>query len=74
MLPREGWALILCYLNYCDLMNVSACSKMFDFLSRKIEKFVRQLNCSRLIVSNKDMFCEYYDLWLSFVLKSERIF
>ena len=59
MLPTEGWALILCYLNYCYLMNVSACSKMFYFLSPKIGKFVRQLNCSRLIDSNKDMFRDY---------------
>ena len=33
------------------------------------EKFVRQINCVKLIVSNKDMHHEYYNLWLSFVFK-----
>ena len=42
---------------------------MFYFLSRKNEKFLRRLNFVTLIVSNKDMYCEYYDLWLSFAFK-----
>ena len=42
---------------------------MFYFLSRKNETFLKRLNFVTLIVSNKDMCCEYYDLWLSFVLK-----
>ena len=46
MLPVEVWAVILRYLNYGDLINVSACSKIFYCLSRKNKKFVRQLNYS----------------------------
>ena len=69
MLPTELWAVILCYFNYGNLINISACSKMLYFLSHENEKFVWELNCSRFILSHEDMFSKYDDLWLSFVLK-----
>ena len=66
MLPAETWALILSYLPFIDLLNTSACSKLFYYLAHKNEKFELRLNHSRLIVSNTDMFDKYPDAWCSF--------
>ena len=66
MLPAEIWALILSYLNHVGLLNISACSKLFYYLSHKNEKFIQRLNHSKLIVSNTDIFDKYKDAWCSF--------
>ena len=66
MLPEEIWALVLSYLNHVDLLNISACSKLFYYLSHKNEKFIQRLNHSKSIVSNTDIFDKYKDAWRSF--------
>ena len=42
---------------------------MFYFLSRNDKNFLYCLSLSRSIVSNKDLFDQYRDLWLSFISK-----
>ena len=69
MLPAEVWAVVLTYLKYSDLLNLAACWKMFYFLSRNDKNFVYRLSHSRSIVSNKDLFGQYRDLWSSFISK-----
>ena len=69
ILPAEIWALILSYLNHVDLLNISACSKLFYYLLHKNEKFIQRLNHSKLIVSNTNIFDKYKDAWCSFVHK-----
>ena len=61
MLLAVTWALILSNLNHVDLSNISACSKIFCYLSHKNEKIVQSLNHSKLIVSNTDIFDKYKD-------------
>lgn len=69
MLPAEVWAVVLTCLKYSDLLNLAACWKMFYFLSRNDKNFLYCLSLSRSIVSNKDLFDQYRDLWLSFISK-----
>ena len=69
MLPVEIWGVILTYLKYNNLFNLPACSKKFCFLLHNDKKFVHRFFHSRLIVSNKDIFDRYRDLWLSFIFK-----
>ena len=69
MLPVEIWALVLFYPNHVDLLNISACSKLFYYLSHKNEKFIQRLNHSKLIVSNTDIFDKYKDASSSFAYR-----
>ena len=66
MLQIEILALILSYLPLIDLLNISACSKMFYHLARDNQRFKIKLKDSHSLVSFTDLFDRYYDKCLSF--------
>ena len=66
ILPAEGWALILSYLSYNDLIETSAVCKCFYHLPRKNSGFVKKAIDSRAVFSSVNPYGQYRDACLLF--------
>ena len=60
MLPIEIWGFILSYLPLIDLLNISACSKMFYRLASDDETFKIKFKDSHSLVLCAGLFDRYH--------------
>ena len=52
-LPTEVWKIVLFYLHLNDLIEMSATSKFFYYLSRENKLFIKKMNESKRLFNDK---------------------
>ena len=67
MFTADVWCSIFSYLTHRDVIEVSACWKVFHCLPKWNKRFVEKLFHSRSLFSGATMFDHYKDVCFSFV-------